>query len=263
MPIDGSSDAGLSVREVSFSYGRKLAIDKVSFDAGPGSVLGLVGPNGAGKTTLIRMLATVLAPMDGTIRLGGASYSVRNDKQDVRQALGYLPQDFGFYSGFSVYESLAYVAWLKGVPSLTVDDAISAAMEDVHISDLSDVSLRTLSGGQLRRVGIAQALVNRPRLLLLDEPTAGLDPGQRLALRGLIRLGGATMGVVVVATHLIEDVSAVCDLVVVMDRGRAVFVGPPAELGVRGTQTDLPGASALEKGYMAVIEEAADQSGTD
>jgi ABC-type multidrug transport system ATPase subunit len=233
--------------------GKCRAVDGVSLDVGPG-VLGLMGPNGAGKTSMLRMLATVLPPSSGEIRLLDLDPNGAAQRREIRRRLGYLPQNLGYYPAFTVVEFVEYLALLKEVPPGRVRKAVAAAVERVDLGARAKAKLRTLSGGMLRRAGIAQAIVNDPDLLLLDEPTVGLDPEQRVAFRALLRdLGRAAT--VVVSTHLVEDVGAACSEVAVMDAGRVVFRGVPAELAGRGDGHDV-GDAPLERGYSAVLQAA-------
>jgi ABC-2 type transport system ATP-binding protein len=235
-------------------FGRTRAVDGVSLEAGPG-VFGLLGPNGAGKTSLLRMMATVLAPTSGRLRLLGRDPGVFSHRREIRRRLGYLPQNLGYYPGFTVVEFVEYFALLKEMPPGQVPRAVAAAVERVGLGDKARAKLRTLSGGMLRRAGIAQAIVNDPELLLLDEPTAGLDPEQRVAFRALLREVGKRAAVVV-STHLVEDVGAVCAEVALMDTGRIVFHGTPAELTARGEDSGAAGDAPLERGYSAVLAAA-------
>jgi ABC-2 type transport system ATP-binding protein len=233
--------------------GRTMAVDGLDLRLGRG-VHGLLGPNGAGKTTLIRSLATVLRPASGTLEVLGSPVSGRVDLRGVRRALGYLPQDFGYYKRFTVREFVEYMAWLKEMPKRDVPGAVQRAVERVGLADRADDRLKTLSGGMVRRAGIAQAIVNDPEVLLLDEPTAGLDPGQRVRFRELLQELGSD-SCVVVSTHLVEDVAAACTDVVLFKKGRLVFQGTPDELAAAGGPDDV-GDSPLERGYSALIGEA-------
>jgi ABC-2 type transport system ATP-binding protein len=239
---------GLRVRA-----GRHLAVDGLDLALGTG-VHGLLGPNGAGKTTLMRALATVLKPAGGQLRLLGESVDGRADLRRVRRALGYLPQQFGFYPRFTVREFVEYMAWLKEMPKADIPGAVQRAIERVDLTDRADAKLKTLSGGMVRRAGIAQAIVNDPAILLLDEPTAGLDPAQRMHFRQLLR--DMTDICVVVSTHLVEDVAAACTDVVLLDEGRVVFQGATEALAAAGTDTD-PGDSPMERGYSALLARGA------
>jgi ABC-type multidrug transport system ATPase subunit len=243
----------IELTDVARSFGPSKAVASVSMQVGPG-VLGLLGPNGAGKTSLLRMLATVLPPSSGRIQLLGRDPRNAAQRRKIRRRLGYLPQHLGYYPAFTVVEFVEYFALLKEVPPGNVRRAVAAAVERVDLGAKAGARLRTLSGGMLRRVGIAQAIVNDPELLLLDEPTAGLDPEQRVGFRALLRdLGRAST--VVVSTHLVEDVGAACSEVVLMDAGRVVFRGTPAELTARGEGHDV-GDAPLERGYSAVLRAA-------
>jgi ABC-2 type transport system ATP-binding protein len=234
-------------------FGRTLAVAGVDLLAGPG-VFGLLGPNGAGKTSLLRMMATAIPPTSGTLRLLGRDPGSYGPRREIRRRLGYLPQNLGYYPGFTAAEFVEYFALLKEVPAARIPAAVTAAIERVGLGEKAKTKLRALSGGMLRRVGVAQAIVNQPGLLLLDEPTAGLDPEQRVAFRALLRDLGQR-ATVMVSTHLVEDVGAACTQVALMDRGRIVFHGTPEALTARGDgygTGDVP----LERGYSAVLEQA-------
>ncbi|WP_033320544.1 ABC transporter ATP-binding protein [Streptomyces yerevanensis] len=229
---------------------RRMAVDGLDLSLGTG-VHGLLGPNGAGKTTLIRSLATVLRPAGGTLELLGTSLGGATDLRELRRLIGYLPQDFGYYKRFTVREFVEYMAWLKEVPRRDIPAAVQRAVERVGLADRADDRMRTLSGGMVRRAGIAQAIVNDPRILLLDEPTVGLDPAQRLRFRELLHeLGIDTC--VVVSTHLVEDVAAACTEVVLLAEGKLVFEGTPNELAAAGGPKDV-GDSPIERGYSALL----------
>ena len=234
-------------------FGRTMAVAGVDLQAGPG-VFGLLGPNGAGKTSLLRMMATAIRPTSGTLRLLGRDPGSYGPRREIRRRLGYLPQNLGYYPGFSVAEFVEYFALLKEVPAAQVPAVVAVAIDRVELGGEAKTKLRTLSGGMLRRVGVAQAIVNEPELLLLDEPTAGLDPEQRVAVRALLRDLGLR-ATVVVSTHLVEDVGAACTQVALMDRGKIVFHGTPADLTARGEGYST-GDAPLERGYSAVLAEA-------
>lgn len=215
-------------------------------------VVGILGPNGAGKTTLIRTLASVLPIQEGSIVLDGHDLSALSSLRAARREIGYLPQVFGFHGGFTAREFVEYLAWLKEVPRDRRSEAVAWSLEQVGLDGSSGVKMRNLSGGMRRRVGIAQAIVNRPRLLLLDEPTAGLDPEQRITFRRLLRRLGESSSVVV-ATHLVEDVAAACDRVIVFAQGVIRFDGTPDALAAFGDRTDVEGDSPIERGYLAAV----------
>ncbi len=231
-------------------FGQTLALGGVDLEIGP-EVFGLLGPNGAGKTTLLRTLATIITPSSGRLRLLGYDPSHPIQRRELRRRLGYLPQTLGYYPNFTVFEFVEYFALLKEMPAARVRPAVVQAIERAGLEDRARAKLKTLSGGMLRRIGIAQAIVNDPELLLLDEPTAGLDPEQRVGFRALLREIGQR-GTVLVSTHLVEDVGAACAEVALMDRGRIVFRGTPAELTARGHGYAV-GDAPLERGYSAVL----------
>jgi ABC-2 type transport system ATP-binding protein len=224
-----ASGAHVRVEGVQKRYGGVAALAGLDLELRPG-ITGLLGPNGAGKTTLIRILATLLAPTSGEVRVNGWRTADAADRVEIRRRLGYLPQDLGLYPRFTVFEFVDYLAILK-----ELDDPadrhrrVRAALEAVELDDLAGRRIRTLSGGMRRRVGIAQAIVADPQLLLLDEPTTGLDPEQRMRFRQLIA-GLGEHRTVVLSTHLVEDVAAVCTQVVVLWQGRVRFRGSPSEL---------------------------------
>ena len=222
----------IELTDVTRTFGRSRAVDGVTLAVGPG-VFGLLGPNGAGKTSLLRMLATVLPPSSGAVRLLDRDPGRPAARVEIRRRLGYLPQNLGYYPSFTVSEFVEYFALLKEMPAAQVPKAVAAAIERVDLGPKAKSRLRTLSGGMLRRVGIAQAIVNDPELLLFDEPTAGLDPEQRVGFRTLIRDLGR-QATVVVSTHLVEDVGAACSEVALMAEGKVVFRGTPDELTGRG-----------------------------
>jgi ABC-2 type transport system ATP-binding protein len=223
------SGAHVRVEGVRKSYGGIAALAELDLELGPG-ITGLLGPNGAGKTTLIRILATLLPPSAGQVGVNGWWTSDLRDRVEIRRRLGYLPQDLGLYPRFTVFEFVDYLALLK-----ELDDPaerhrrVRAALAAVELEDLARRKIRTLSGGMRRRVGIAQAIVADPLLLLLDEPTTGLDPEQRMRFRQLIA-GIGEHRTVVLSTHLVEDVAAVCTQVVVLWQGRVRFHGTPSQL---------------------------------
>ncbi|MGZ4594452.1 MAG: ATP-binding cassette domain-containing protein [Actinomycetes bacterium] len=211
------------------SYRGITALAGVDLDLYQG-VVGLLGPNGAGKTTLLRLLATVLGADEGTVRILGRNPAVGAQRTDIRRRLGYLPQELGYPQGFTAYGFLDYMAVLKEWDEPTARRAeVRRVLEQVDLADRSTKRIRALSGGQRRRVGLAQALLGAPQLLVLDEPTTGLDPEQRVSLRHVLAEVGRE-ATVVVATHQTEDVAALCERVVVLDDGAVRFDGPVRDL---------------------------------
>jgi ABC-type multidrug transport system ATPase subunit len=244
----------VEISDVTRRFGRAQAVAGVTLETGPG-VFCLLGPNGAGKTTLLRMMATVIPPSSGRMRLLGRDPGGYGPRQEIRRRLGYLPQNLGYYPGFTVAEFVEYFALLKEVPPGRARQAAANAIERVDLGGRAGAKLRTLSGGMLRRAGIAQAIVNDPELLLLDEPTAGLDPEQRVTFRVLLRDLGAR-ATVIVSTHLVEDVGAACGEVALLAAGKIVFQGKPDELAARGEDAGAVGDAPLERGYSAVLAAA-------
>jgi ABC-2 type transport system ATP-binding protein len=217
------------VAGVTRSFRGHAAVAGVDLSAGPG-VTGLLGPNGAGKTTLLRIVATVLAPDRGRLRLLGHDPGTPAGRLAIRRRLGYLPQEPGFHRGMTVFDFIDYVAILKELTDRRArHDEVRRVIELVGLAQVSGKRIRALSGGMRRRVGLAQALLGDPDLVILDEPTAGLDPEQRLRFREIVsRIGeGRT---VILSTHQTEDVAAACQTVVVLHEGRCVFTGTPAGL---------------------------------
>lgn len=253
--------SGVVLRDVGHAFGRTQVLDGVDLAFGAG-VFGLLGPNGAGKTTLLRALATVLKPSQGSIRLLGRDPLKSEDLRQIRRRLGYLPQQFGYYPNFTVFEFIEYFALLKEMPPGRVKAAVSLAIERVGLESRAKSRMKSLSGGMLRRVGIAQAIVNEPELLLLDEPTVGLDPEQRVLFRAILRevAGHST---VFVSTHLVEDVAAACNEVAIMEEGRIVFRGLPVDLTAlgEGTGDGISGDSAIERGYGSVLASTRNRTG--
>jgi ABC-2 type transport system ATP-binding protein len=219
----------IAVRGVTKRFGPTVAVDGIDLDLGPG-VTGLLGPNGAGKSTLMRMLATVAAPDDGEISIFRQDPATPDGRLEIRRRLGYQPQEPGFHQQFSCFQFVDYVAILKEWTDRRArHDEVRRVLGLVGLSDVSNRRISRLSGGMKRRLAIAQVLIGAPELLILDEPTAGLDPEQRLRFREV--LGSAAPGAtVLLSTHQTDDVAALCGRVVVMLEGSVHFDGPPAEL---------------------------------
>jgi ABC-2 type transport system ATP-binding protein len=221
--------ATVIVRGVEKRFGSTRAVDGVDLEIEPG-ITGLLGPNGAGKTTLLRMVATVLAPDAGTLRVLDADPATAEGRLAIRRRLGYLPQEPGFYRGFSAFDFVDYVAILKEMTDRRErHDEVRRVLDAMGMTDVMHKRIRALSGGMRRRVAIAQALLGDPDLLVLDEPTAGLDPEQRLRFRDVLTRGGSHR-TVLLSTHQTDDVAALCQRVVAFDTGRVRFDGTPSAL---------------------------------
>lgn len=215
----------LSVDRVSKQYKNKLAVDRVTFDLSEG-VTGLLGANGAGKTTLMRMMTGILSPSGGEISADG----VPVQSEEYRALLGYLPQDFGYYPEFSAKEFVQYIAALKGIEKKKAKEKTDALLDLVGLSDVAGKKIKTFSGGMKQRVGIAQALVNDPKILILDEPTAGLDPKERVRFRNLIAdIGKDT--IVLFSTHIVSDIEHIASNVLMMREGKLIYEGSWNEKG--------------------------------
>ena len=206
--------------------GGVTALEDVSFSVGSG-VFGLLGHNGAGKSTLMKALVTVEPPTSGAIQVCGFD-TVRQGRA-VRQRLGYLPQDFGYYPGFTGMDFLLYLGALKGLPRPQAKARAAELLDLVGLSEVAKRKLKTYSGGMKQRLGIAQALLNHPQLLILDEPTAGLDPKERVRFRDLIAQWGEHC-IVLLSTHIVSDIAHIADVVLLMKEGRIIHNGPAADI---------------------------------
>jgi ABC-type multidrug transport system ATPase subunit len=217
----------LAIEGISKSYpGRGLALDAFSLTLGPG-VLGLLGPNGAGKSTLMRILATLTRPSAGAVLWNGVDVAKAPDT--LRAVLGYLPQDFGVYPHLTAVEFLGYLAALKGLAPGTSRQRIDELLNALNLWEARAVPLGEYSGGMRQRVGIAQALLNDPELLIIDEPTVGLDPEERVRFRNLVaELAGKR--IVLLSTHIVSDVEATAERIAILHHGRLVASGTPEAL---------------------------------
>jgi len=232
----------LSIQNLNKTYPNGVkALDGVSLSI-PQGMYGLLGPNGAGKTSLMRTIATLQDPDSGSIRLGDTD--VLRQKDEVRRRLGYLPQDFGVYPRISAQDMLSHIALLKGVTrSGERKDVVEAMLRRCNLYDVRKKSLTTFSGGMRQRFGIAQALIGNPQLLIVDEPTAGLDPGERNRFYNLLAEIGENV-VVILSTHIVEDVMDMCSRMAIIHLGKVLFEGQPdeaiAQLKDRVWQRSIP-----------------------
>jgi ABC-type multidrug transport system ATPase subunit len=213
----------LTIEHLSKRYpGGVQALDDVSLTI-PTGLFGLLGPNGAGKSTLMKILATLLEADAGQARLG--EVDVLTQKERVRRQLGYLPQEFGVYPKVSAYEMLSHIALLKGITNGR-KELVTALLQRVNLYDHRKKSLSSFSGGMKQRFGIAQALIGDPKLIIVDEPTAGLDPGERNRFYNLLSEIGENV-IVILSTHIVEDVKELCPSMAVIDKGRLLYSGSP------------------------------------
>jgi ABC-2 type transport system ATP-binding protein len=215
----------------------------------------LLGPNGAGKTTLMRILAGILHPTKGSVRIGEYNGATERGRQAVKQVLGYLPQDLGMYPDLSAYEFLDYVGILKGLkqrPSRSL--RVEEVLEMVALSQVARRKVKTFSGGMKRRLGIAQALLNDPHFLIVDEPTAGLDPEERIRFRNLLaELGGQRT--VLLSTHIVEDIAQTCQNLALMQQGRFIFQGTTLDVvqSARGHVWQIATQGGKPEGNFTVV----------
>jgi len=208
------------INAVTKEYKKKVkALDSISFSIGTG-VFGLLGHNGAGKTTLMRLITTILQPTEGTITVLGCD--TMKDGDFVRRNIGYLPQELTMYNNLSVYDFVVYMARLKGIRD---DKTVLKMLEDVGMCEYKDRKIGQLSGGMKRRVGIAQALVGNPRIVIVDEPTAGLDPEERVRFRSILSRYAKSDRTILLSTHIVEDIYQLCEQIAVLRGGKLFFNG--------------------------------------
>jgi ABC-2 type transport system ATP-binding protein len=238
----------IEVQHITKRYGNVTAVDDVSFRVERGEILGFLGPNGAGKTTTMRILTGYMPPSEGRAMVAG--YDVFNDAIAAKRRTGYLPETPPLYPEMTALEYLNFVARIKGVPSRERKQRVAAVMERTRIADVAHRHCGKLSKGYRQRVGLAQALIHNPDVLILDEPTAGLDPKQIIETRELIRslAGNHT---IVLSTHILPEVSQTCDRVVIINRGRVVAIDTPDNLTAR-----LKGAATMYVQVDAPAEDA-------
>lgn len=228
----------LSIDRLTKQYQNKIAVDRISLRLNTG-IYGLLGSNGAGKTTLMRMVCGILKPTSGTITFDGIDVS----EERYRSMLGYLPQDFGYYPEFTGEDFLLYMAALKGMRKPQARRKTVELLKLVSLHDVAKKKIKTYSGGMKQRLGIAQALLNQPKILVLDEPTAGLDPKERVRFRDLIKDLGKD-SIVLLSTHIVSDIEHIADDILMMKSGQLIY---------QGKWTDKSGN--LEEFYLKQFEE--------
>jgi len=217
----------LTVKHVAMQFGKMKALNQISCTFSSGGLIGLVGPNGAGKTTLLKILTTLIKPTGGTVMLDGTD--IVKHPQTMKGQLGYLPQDVAVYPNLSAAEFLSYMASMKKISRADAKRQIPELMEILHLSSTGNKRLSDFSGGMRQRVGIACAMLGHPNVLIVDEPTTGLDPQERIALRNYLSQV-AKDRIVILSTHIISDIEAVASKVLILKQGSLVFDGTPSQL---------------------------------
>lgn len=217
----------IEIKNLSKAYSsKKSVLSGINLELRPPSIVGLIGPNGTGKTTFMKILVRQLLASTGSIKIDGMD--IGKNENYLKNRLGYLPQEFGLYEELTVYQFLDYMALLKGLGP-EEKERIESCIEKTGLSEKQNARIKTLSGGQKQRVGIAQALLNDPELLIVDEPTVGLDPAERVRFRNLLA-ENANHRLVILSTHIIEDVESICNRLIILNRGEILFDGNPVEL---------------------------------
>lgn len=232
----------IAISHLCQSYGKKTALDDVSLCI-PRGMFGLLGRNGAGKTTLMKTLATLLTPKSGSISVYGTPIS---QTARIREMTGYLPQDFSLYPSMTVAEALDYLGVLSGMPKPLRRERAASLLEKVNLADRAHTKVKSLSGGMKRRLGIAQALLHDPQVIIADEPTAGLDPEERVRFRQLFQ-ELAHEKTVLLSTHIVSDIEEACENLAILDGGRLRYTGTVTELLAQ------TGAENMEQAYLACI----------
>jgi ABC-2 type transport system ATP-binding protein len=244
----------IEVKDLTKSFGEKVVVDHVSFTVNRGEILGFLGPNGAGKTTTMRMLTSFLPATSGTASVAG--FDVFDNSLEVRRRIGYLPEIPPLYPDMTVGSFLDFVARIKNVPAEKRAARVTDALEKTNITDKRGELIHKLSRGYKQRVGLAQALVHDPEVIILDEPTIGLDPKQIIEVRHLIK-GLAGSHTIILSTHILPEVSMTCDRVVIINKGKIAAVDTPENLTtqVKGGQRVHLESQADEKALRAAIQE--------
>lgn len=216
----------IKIQNLSKKYKNVKALNNINLAFNTPAMIGLVGPNGAGKSTLMKIVVGQLKATEGEVLIDGVSLNKR--EKYLKERLGYLPQDFGLYEELRVEEYLDYMASLKRIKENKKDE-IKRVLVMTNLEEKRKLKIKTLSGGQKQRVGIAQAMLNNPELIIVDEPTVGLDPEERIKFRNLFSEDSVDK-IVILSTHIIEDVESICNLIIVINKGKILFVGEPSEL---------------------------------
>ena len=231
--------------------GGSYAVNNLNLEI-PNGMFGLLGPNGAGKSTLMRMLVTLMKPTSGKVYYN--DYELSKHRRQIRSMLGYLPQDFSFFSKLKTYEFLDYTARLSGMKNgATRRAAVDQMLEEVGLFEARDRNANKLSGGMKRRLGIAQALINDPKIIIVDEPTTGLDPEERIRFRNLLSTISTRDVIIILSTHIVGDISSTCDNMALLNKGKLAFAGSPEGL-IKKAEGSVWLIEATEAEYMQINE---------
>ncbi|WP_346858926.1 ABC transporter ATP-binding protein [uncultured Draconibacterium sp.] len=231
--------------------GGSYAVNNLNLEI-PNGMFGLLGPNGAGKSTLMRILVTLMKPSSGKVYFNELELS--KNRREIRSMLGYLPQDFSFFSKLKTYEFLDYAARLSGMKnSAQRRTAVEQMLEEVGLFEARDRNANKLSGGMKRRLGIAQALINDPKIIIVDEPTTGLDPEERIRFRNLLSTISTRDVIIILSTHIVGDISSTCDNMALLNTGKLAFSGSPEQL-IKEAEGNVWQIEATEQEYMEINE---------
>ncbi|MDX8338191.1 ABC transporter ATP-binding protein [Draconibacterium sp. IB214405] len=231
--------------------GGSYAVNNLNLEI-PNGMFGLLGPNGAGKSTLMRILVTLMKPSSGKVYYN--DYELSKNRREIRSMLGYLPQDFSFFSKLKTSEFLDYTARLAGMRNAAVRrSAVDQMLEEVGLFEVRDRNANKLSGGMKRRLGIAQALINDPKIIIVDEPTTGLDPEERIRFRNLLSTISTRDVIIILSTHIVGDISSTCDNMALLNRGKLAFAGSPEDL-VKEAEGHVWLIQATEREYLEINE---------
>ena len=236
----------IKVTGLTKDYGSRRAIDNLTFNAERGEILGFLGPNGAGKTTTMRILTGYMAPTSGTAQIDG--FDIMEQSLEVRRIVGYMPETVPLYPDMTVFDYLKFFADLRKIPNAS--DRVDEILETVHLEDRADGYISNLSKGMRQRVGLAQALIHKPQVLILDEPTIGLDPAQILEVRNLVREIGKEK-TILLSTHILSEAQQICNRVLIINKGQIVAEDTPEKL-----QNRLTGAQRVHLRIRGSIDEA-------
>jgi len=226
----------IKITNLSKKYGNQFAVNGIDFEVKTGEIVGFLGPNGAGKTTTMKIITNFIAPTDGTVLIGGKN--IKENAEELKKHIGYLPENNPLYDDMPIIDYLKFVAELQGIPKNEINDRIKQIIIKVGLNDEKHKKINELSKGYRQRVGLAQALIHDPEILILDEPTTGLDPNQIVEIRKLIRELGREK-TVILSTHILPEVEAIADRILIINKGKIVANGTPASLRHKADDSEL------------------------